>query len=175
LEPNVKLSSISPRGLLVLALALVAACGDDGTGIDTSVGGEYTLVASVVSSLDNGQTTRRTAPVVLYEGPATASSGAVFDIRFELISSRMTLVESGSTYQFSGTYRLTETRGRFPAETETFTASGTYSRDGSRLTLAPSASSEVDLNSDAMLFNGKLSVDVTDPFFGIESLYEFRK
>ena len=173
-EPYVKLSSFSPRGLLVLALALVAACGDS-TGTDTSVGGEYTLVASLVSSLDDGQTTRKTVPVVLYEGPATASNGAVFDIRFEVVSSRMTLVESGSTYQFTGTYRLSETRNRFPAETETFTASGTYARDGSTLTLSPSSSSEVGINSDAMLFNGKLSVDVTDPFFGFESLYEFRK
>ncbi|CAA9318176.1 MAG: hypothetical protein AVDCRST_MAG68-2781 [uncultured Gemmatimonadetes bacterium] len=169
-----KLSSFSARGLLVLALTLVAACGDS-TGTDTSVGGEYTLVAGIVSSLDNGQTTRKTVPVVLYEGQATAQSGAVFDIRFELLGSRMTLVESGSTYQFSGTYRITETRGRFPPDTETFTASGSYSLDGSTLTLTPSGSSEVDINPDATLFRGKLSMDVADPFFGIESLYEFRK
>jgi hypothetical protein len=169
----VKLSSFSARAVLVLALALLAACSDS-TGIDTRVGGEYQLVSGYVFSFEDGQTTRQAIPIVLYEGLASNQT-STFDIRFEIVSSTMTLDEARNTFQFAGTYRLSERTNRFPPETETFTASGTYSLDGSDLTLVPSTSSEVGIGGDAMLYKGKLSVEVTDPFFGLENLYEFEK
>ncbi len=173
MEPTVKLSAFSARAVLVLALTVLAGC-DDSTGVDTSVGGTYELESGLVTSFDDGQTTRQEMPITLYEGLASSGS-ASFDIRFEILSSTMTLSEAGRTYQFAGTYRLSETQNRFAPETETFTASGTYSVDGSDITFAPSSSSEVGIRGDGMLYRGKLSVEVTDPFLGIETLYEFRK
>ncbi|HEX8362282.1 MAG TPA: hypothetical protein VF613_19345 [Longimicrobium sp.] len=174
LEPNVKLSAFSVRAVMVLALTILAGCNDDSTGVDTSVGGSYALESGLVFSFDDAQTTRKPVPIVLYEGPASNGS-ATFNIRFELLGSTMTLEESGRTFQFSGTYRLSETANRFQPQTETFTASGTYSVDGSDITFAPAGSSEVGIGSDGLLYRGKLSVEVTDPFLGLETLYEFRK
>lgn len=168
-----KLSFFSARAVMVLALALLAGCKDS-TGTDTSVGGEYQLVSGYVSSFENGQSTRQSVPIMLYEGLASDGS-STYDIRFEVTSSTITLDETRNTFQFSGTYRLTERTNRFPVETATFTGSGTYSLDGSDLTLTPSQSSEVGIGSDAMLYQGKLSVEITDPIFGLDNLFEFRK
>lgn len=154
----------------VLLVAAAAACGDSPSE-SRSPAGTYGGYAVTVE----GTTSARTIPAVLYDGAATAD-GVTYNVRHELLSSAVTLVESGRQYTFTATYRLTEKDGRFPTDTETTVETGTYTIQGDEITFNQSANSDIFVEATGTIRNNNnIVVGAYDPFFDELNEIEFRR
>lgn len=168
-------TALLPRRLIaVMAVGLLAAaCGDGPSGSEQDrIEGTYSL--STIAVPQGGSTSNRATPAILYEGPATAG-GQTYNIRLELLNASITLTDQGSKYTYNGTFRLTETNNRFPAENETVTETGTYLYIDGDITFVESLNSEIHLDGSGTLRNGVLTVGLDDPLFEDNYIGTFRR
>lgn len=168
-------TALLPRRLIAVMAAglFAAACGDGPAGSEQDrIEGTYNL--STVAVPQGGTTVNRGAPAILYEGPATGG-GQTYNIRLEVLSATISLTDQGSKYTYNGTFRLTETNNRFPADTKTVTETGTYIYFEEDITFVESLNSEIHLGGSGTLQNGVLKVDFDDPLFEDAYLGTFRR
>jgi hypothetical protein len=165
---------LSRRLTAVMAVGLfAAACGDGPSGSEQDkIEGTYKL--STVAVPQGGSTVNRSAPAILYEGPAIGN-GQSYNIRLELLSASIVVTDQGSKYTYTGTFRLTETNNRFPTDTKTVTETGTYIYFEGDFTFVESLNSEIHIGGNGRLQNGALTVDIDDPLFEDTYTATFRR
>lgn len=163
----------SARLAVLLALPLLAAC-DNGLSAPgrRDIAGTYALTSIRVT--EGGSTTTMSVPLLLYQGPLTVN-GTAFSIRYELLSGSITLSESGGTFSYSATYRITEVNGGFAPDTRTVAASGTYLYLNGQIGLTQTAGGDAELAPGGTLVNGDLTLQAREPLFGSPGTYLFRR
>ncbi|HET6229043.1 MAG TPA: hypothetical protein VFE05_03125 [Longimicrobiaceae bacterium] len=162
----------SRSALLLLAAAVIAGCsGDSGTNSKTE-GGTY--AAATVTIVENGVSRQASMPAVLYDGPATAG-GQTYNVRYELLSATLTLTEQGTTYSFTGNYRLTEKDGKLPVDNEVTTEHGNYILIGQDISFVNALDSDIAIDASGTLRNGTLSVALYDPIFDELNTVTFKR
>lgn len=163
----------SARIAVLLALPLLAAC-DDGFTAPTrrDIAGTYALASIRVT--EGGATTTKPVPLLLYQGPLTVN-GTAFSIRYELLSGSIALSETGGTFSYSATYRITEVNGGFAPDTRTVTASGTYLFLNGQIGLTLNAGGDAEIAPGGTLVNGELALQTREPLFGSPGTYLFRR
>lgn len=163
----------SARIAVLLALPLLASCSDQPTAPRRrDIAGTYPLAAIVVT--EGGSTVTRPVPLLLYQGPLTVN-GTVFSIRYELLAGSIALSETGGTFTYSATYRITEVNGGFAPDTRTVAASGTYLFFGGQIGFTPAAGGDAQIAPGGTLVEGELALQVREPLFGSPGTYLFRR
>ena len=154
---------------LVLALVGLAAC-DDSSGSGSNLDGSYDLTAATIS--ETGE--RVPLPGILYEGSVT-DGGTTFNVREEVLNSSIDFDGDDREYTFTAQFRISETSNRFPAEVVTLTERGSYRVNGSTISFTVDDDSPDFVLNDGTgsLDDGTVFVDVSDPFFDDDLVFEF--
>lgn len=168
--------SLRPVRAVALALAFVglAACDGDSTGSGSIDGGTYNVIAATVPT--GAQTSQRvTLPGVLYTGGATYN-GSDINVREELLNSSITLDERDRSYIWVGTFRMTNTGTNTVLDQSTVSEVGTYDVSGGTIYFAMNGNTQdVYLDGSGTVRDGTIRVAVTDPYFGDNLDFEFRR